>query len=156
MYPIFGLPLEGLSSLMSLELLFACLMLLPTWVLFPSPSQLVFVDLFCILLVACLRYLHLTKVSLRCCSSPLRSSGVMHTYTWGKCTYNTVLGREIMVTILLQVLVSMSGLLVHCNIKRIVCFTLDQCIKKCDSPIILIAFESKLYCRIYAVYVIQK
>ena len=33
----------------------------------------------------------------------------------GKCTYDTVLGREIMVTIPLQVLVSVSGLLVHCN-----------------------------------------
>ena len=106
-----------LSLLLSPELLFACVVLLPTWVLLlPSPSQLLFVNLFCILLMAHLGYLHLTKASLRCCNSSLRGSGVVHAVLvpTGKCTYDTVLGREIMVTIPLQVLVNVSGLLVHC------------------------------------------
>ena len=80
MCPTFGLSLGGLSSLLSLELLFACVVLLPTWVLLLlSPSWLLFVNLFCILLKAHLGYLHLTKTSLRCSSFSLRRSGVVHT-----------------------------------------------------------------------------
>ena len=75
-----GSSLGCLSSLLSPELLLACVVLLPTWVLlFPSTSQLLFINLFCILLMAYLGYLHLTKASLRCCNSSLRSSGVVHT-----------------------------------------------------------------------------
>ena len=47
MCPTLGLPLGGLSLLLSPELLFACVVLLQTWVLLlPSPSQLLFVNLY--------------------------------------------------------------------------------------------------------------
>ena len=68
-----------LSSLLLPELLFACVVLLPTLVLLPSPSWLLFINSFCILLMAHLGYLHLTKASLRSCNSSLRSSGAVHT-----------------------------------------------------------------------------
>ena len=43
MCPTLGLPLGGLSLLLSPELLFACVVLLQTWVLLlPSPSQMFF------------------------------------------------------------------------------------------------------------------
>ena len=68
------------SSPKGIYRLFACVVFLLTWVLLlPFPSQLLFVNLFCILLMVHLGYLHLTKASLRCCNSTLRSSGVVDT-----------------------------------------------------------------------------
>ena len=74
----------------------------------------------------------------------------------GKCTYDTVLGRKIMMTIPLQVLVSMSWFVIHRYAKGIVCLEFDQGIKKMDSPILLTAFDSELYTWIYTVYMVQK
>ena len=94
MCPTLGLPLGGLSSLLSPELLLACVVLLPAWVLLsPSPSWFLFMNLFCILLMTHLGYLHLTKVFLKCYNS-LRSCGTVHSFgPVGKCTYDTVLER---------------------------------------------------------------
>ena len=79
MCPTLGLPLGGLSSLLLPELLFACVVLLPTWeLLLPSTSQLLFVNLLCILVMAHLGYMHLTKASLRCSNSSLKSPCVGH------------------------------------------------------------------------------
>ena len=74
----------------------------------------------------------------------------------GKCTYDTVLGRKIMMTILLQVLVSMSWFVKNLYAKGIVCLWFDQGIKKRDSPILLTTFKSELYTFIYTVYMLQK
>ena len=74
----------------------------------------------------------------------------------GKCTYDTVLGRKIMVTIPLQVLVSMGRFAIHLYDKGIVCLWMDQGIKKRDSPILLITFDCELYTWISTVYMIQK
>ena len=52
-------------------------------------------------------------------------------------------------TIPLQVLVSMSRLAVHPYAKGIVCLWFDRGIKKRDSPILMIAFNSELYIWIY-------
>ena len=53
---------------------------LPAWVsLLPLSSWLPFITLFCTLFMAHLGYLHLTKASLRCCNSSLRSSSVVQT-----------------------------------------------------------------------------
>ena len=74
----------------------------------------------------------------------------------GKCTYDIVLGRKIMMTIPLQVLVNMGWFVIHLYAKGIVCLGFDQGIKKRDSPILLIALDSELYAWIYTVYMIQK
>ena len=74
----------------------------------------------------------------------------------GKCNYDTVLGRKIMMTIPLQVLVSMGWFAIHLYVKGIVCLRFDQATKKRDSPILLIAFNSELYTWIYTVYMIEK
>ena len=47
--------------------------------LLPLCSWLLLLYWFCILLMAHLGYLHLTRASLRCANSSLRSSGVVHT-----------------------------------------------------------------------------
>ena len=89
-----------------------------TWViLLPSPNLLLFVALFCILLMACLGYLHLTKASLRCCNSSFRSSGVVQTVLalWVSVPMTMYLAARLWVTVPLQVLVSVSGLTVPCN-----------------------------------------
>ena len=59
-------------------------------------------------------------------------------------------------TIPLQVLLSMHGLVVHPYTKVIVCLWFDQGIRKRDSPILLITFDCELYTWIYAVDVIQE
>ena len=64
----------------------------------------------------------------------------------GKCTYYAVLGRQVMMTIPLQVLVSLSWFVIHLYAKGIACLWFDQGIKKRDRPILLI----------YTVYMIQK
>ena len=74
----------------------------------------------------------------------------------GKCTYDTILGRKIMVTIPLQVLVSMCQFAIHLYAKGIVCLWFDQSIKKKDSPILLITFDHDLYTWIYTTNMIQK
>ena len=61
-----------------------------------------------------------------------------------------------MVTITLQVLISMSRLTVHPYAKGFVCLWFDQGIMKRDSPILLIAFDCKLYTWIYTVDMIQE
>ena len=61
-----------------LEILVSC-DLLPTW-LVPLSSQLPFITLFCTLFMANLGYLHLTRASLRWCTTPhLKSPSVVHT-----------------------------------------------------------------------------
>ena len=78
MCPILGLPLEVVYVwLLPLEALVSC-DVLPTWVL-PLSSQLPFDILFCTLFIAHLRYLHLTRTSLRCCKSSFKSPGVVQT-----------------------------------------------------------------------------
>ena len=74
----------------------------------------------------------------------------------GKCTYDTVLSRKIVMTIPLQVLVSMGWFAIHLYAKGVVCLRFDQGIKKRDSPILLITFDSELYSWIYTVYMTQK
>ena len=74
----------------------------------------------------------------------------------GKCTYDTVLGREVMMTIPLQVLVSMGWFVIHLYAKGVVWLWFDKGIKKRDSPILLITFNKELYTWIYTVYMIQK
>ena len=68
-----------------------------SWLVFllPFSSQLLLLYWFCILLMAHLGYLHLTRASLRCSNSPLTSSGVVHTVLalWVKGTNDTVLSR---------------------------------------------------------------
>ena len=59
-------------------------------------------------------------------------------------------------TIPLSVLVSMGGLVVHPYAKGIICLWFDQGIKKRDSPILLISFDSELYAWIYTVDMIQE
>ena len=61
-----------------------------------------------------------------------------------------------MMTIPLQVLVSLGRFVVHFYAKGVVCLRFDQGIKKRDSPILLITFDSELYCWIYTVNMIQK
>ena len=61
-----------------------------------------------------------------------------------------------MMTIPLQVLVSMGWFTIHLYGKGIVCLWFDPGIKKMDSPILLITFTYELYTWIYAVYMIQK
>ena len=128
--------------------------MLPAWVLLLPPSSwLPFIALFCTLFMAHLGYLHLTKASLRCCNSLLRISSVVQTVLalWVS-TYDTVLGRKTMMTIPLQVLVSLGWFAIHLYAKEIVCLGFDQGIKKRDSPILLIAFDSELCTWIYTVY----
>ena len=74
----------------------------------------------------------------------------------GKCTYDTVLGRKIMLTIPLQVLVSMGWFAIHLYTKGIIYLWCDHGIKKKYSPILLITFNHKLYTWINTVYMIQK
>ena len=74
----------------------------------------------------------------------------------GKCTYDTVLGRKIMMTIPLQVLVNLGWFVIHFYAKGIVCLWFDQGIKKRDSPILLITFKHEFYTWMYTVYMIQK
>ena len=74
----------------------------------------------------------------------------------GKCTYDNALGRKIMMTVPLQVLVSMGMFAIHLYAKGTVCLWLDQGIKERDSPILLISFDHELYTWINTVYVIQK
>ena len=74
----------------------------------------------------------------------------------GKCTYDSVLGRKIMVTVPLQVLVSMGRFVIHLYVKGIVCLCLDQGIKKRDNPIFLIPFNHELYTWTNIVYVINE
>ena len=50
----------------------------------------------------------------------------------------------------------MSGLVVHPYGKEIVCLWFDPGIKKRDSPILLITFNSELYAWIYTVDMIQE
>ena len=59
-------------------------------------------------------------------------------------------------TIPLQVLISMSWFAIHLYAKGIVCLSFDQGIKKRDSPILLITFNSELHTLIYTVYMILK
>ena len=61
-----------------------------------------------------------------------------------------------MVTVPLQVMVSMGRFVIHLSAKGIVCLWLDQGIKKRDSPILLIPFDCELYTWVNTVYVIQK
>ena len=61
-----------------------------------------------------------------------------------------------MMAIPLQVLVSMGWFGIHLYAKGIVCLWFDLGIKKRDSPILLITFNSELYTWIYTVYMIQK
>ena len=52
------------------------------------------------LCMAHLEYLHLTRASLRCCKSSLKSSRPVQTFCpVGESTYDTILGRKIMMTI---------------------------------------------------------
>ena len=74
----------------------------------------------------------------------------------GKCNCDTVLYRKIVMAIPLQVLVSMGWFVIHPYAKGIVCLRFDQGVKKRDSPILLITFDSELYSWMYAVYMIQK
>ena len=139
--------------LLPLEVLVSC-DVLPAWVLLlPLSSQLSFISLYCALFMAHLGYLHLTKASLRCCNSLLRSSGVVQTVS---ALWVTVSERKIMMIIPLQVLVSMGWFAIHLYAKGTVCLGFDQGIKKRDSPILLITFDSELYTWIYTVYIIQK
>ena len=77
-YTVF--PLAGFVTWpLLLEVLVPCVVVL-TWVLLlPFPSQLPLITLFCILWIAHLGYVHLTKASLRSCNSSLRRSGVVQT-----------------------------------------------------------------------------
>ena len=75
---------------------------------------------------------------------------------WVNVHMTLYLIKEIMMAIPLQVLVSMCRLVTHFYAKDIVCLGFDQGIKKRDSPILLITFDSELYSWIYTVYMIQK
>ena len=61
-----------------------------------------------------------------------------------------------MMTILLQVLLSMGKCAVHFYAKGVVCLRFDEGIKKRDSPILLITFDNEMYCWIYTANMIQK
>ena len=74
----------------------------------------------------------------------------------GKFTYDTVPSRKIVMAIPLQVPVSMGWFAVHLYAKGVVCLRFNQGIKKRDSPIVLITFDSELYNWMYTVYMIQK
>ena len=74
----------------------------------------------------------------------------------GKGVYHTICIRWIMVTILLQVLLSMDGFAVNCNREGMVCLQCDQGIREEDSPIVLVAFDCELYFWIYTADMIQK
>ena len=67
-----------------------------------------------------------------------------------------LLGRQIVMTIPLQVLVSMDVFSIHRNRKEIICLRLDQGIMEWDDTILLIIFFCKLYCWIYIIYMIQE
>ena len=74
----------------------------------------------------------------------------------GKCTYGTVLGRKIMMTILLQV-TGQYGLVLWYTfvLRELSCLRFDQGINKRDSPILLITFWQwilylDLYCFIWS------
>ena len=75
----------------------------------------------------------------------------------GKCTYDTVLYREIVVAIPLQVLVSMGWFLQYTFMQRELSASgLTKVSRKGDGPILLITFDTELYSWIYTVYMIQK
>ena len=101
--PTLGLPLGGSGCWLLLLLVLVTCVVVPTWLLLllAPPSQLPFIILFCTLLMAHLEYLHLPRASLRCCNSSVRSSGrsAYHLGPMGKCTYDTVLSRKIVMTI---------------------------------------------------------
>ena len=104
-----------------------------------------------------LGYLHLDRASLRCWISLLESSSPVQTVfaLWVRVPM-TLLGRQFVMTIPLQVLVSMGGFSIHRNRKVIICLRYDQGIKEWDGTILLIIFYCKLYCWIYFIYVIQE
>ena len=62
----------------------------------------------------------------------------------------------IVMAIPLEVLVSMGWFVIHLYAKGVVCLRFDQGIKKRDSPILLITFNSEFYSWIYTVYMSQK
>ena len=80
MWPMLGLSQEALSSELPFVFLMPCTGL-PSWLLLMllSSSQLLFTYLLWTFCMAHLWYLHLTKASLRCCNSSLKSSGLVKT-----------------------------------------------------------------------------
>ena len=114
---------------------------LPTWVLLlPFPSWLPLITLFHILLIAHLGCLHLSKAFLRCCNS-LRSSGVVLTVLalWFSISL-TLLGRKTNPTASTGQYVCLQ----YTYAKGVVCLRFDQGIKKRDSPVLLVTFNSEL------------
>ena len=61
-----------------------------------------------------------------------------------------------MIAIPLKVLVSMGGLAVDCSREGMVCLGCDQCIQEGNNIIVLVTFDSELYCWINVVHMIQK
>ena len=78
MWPAQGLSLGGLTSVSFLVLLGPCGRSSSWLLLLLIASQLLLIYLLCTLFMAHLGYFHLTKASLRCSNSSLRSSGVAH------------------------------------------------------------------------------
>ena len=108
--------------------------------------------------MAHLGYLDLSRASLRCCNSSFRSSGEVHTTLalWVSVPMTLYLADRLMMTIPFKYWSVWMDFVINFYAKVVVCLWFDQGIKKRDSPIFLIIYDSELYSRINTVNMIQK
>ena len=74
----------------------------------------------------------------------------------GEGVYYTKFGREVMVTVPLQVLVSVSGFTVHSDGQCAISLWFNNGVQEGDEPILLVVLHCKLYGRVNTVYVLEE